>query len=219
MSTRAWRTEAPGAAGVAGMTGMNGRPVRGFSLVELLVVLVILAALFLIVAAGLTRQARLSRLQGVSNSVEALAQRTRFEMQRRGHTMFLRITERDASNERRLQLWEDTNDNRLLQVGGGDTQVDEVVIPDYVSLSRTDVTMVDQAGWEDLGSGRYALGIDWLGRTFTPASGKQIRAIATISITHEQMVSGDLSPMIDYQFRLNPVWNASTSRLVKGKDF
>lgn len=214
-----WRPGTPEPRGRRGPLPGRARSSRGFSLVELLVVIVILAALFAIAAAGLAKQARMARLLAVSNSIEALAQRTRFEMQRRGHAMFLRITERDANNERRLQLWEDTNDNRILQDGGGDTRVDEVLLPDWVSLSRTNVANVDQTLWADLGSGRFGLGIDFLGRTFNPTSGRQINGIATVSVTHEQMVSGELSPMVDYQFRLNPVWNASTSRLVKGKDF
>lgn len=211
-----------------GWAGGTARgPARGFSLLEALVVLAILLVLFSVGASMISRQTRTAALIGTSNALEGLVQRARIEMQRRGHVVFLRVREKDAGGQRQVELWEDTNDNRTLQAGSGDVLINErppggvadYVIPQTVSLSRSDVDAIQQSGWEDGGSGRIVIGVDFLGRAFTPGTGRQIAAVATLTVTHASMVTGGASPMVDYQLRINPVWNASTRVMVQGTDF
>lgn len=216
------RTDRRGTAG-----GTSRGRARGFSLLEALIVIAILLILFSIGAAMISTQARNAALIGTANAMEGLVQRAHMEMQRRGHTVFLRIREKDADGRRPVELWEDTNDDRALQAGTGDVLINErppggvsdYSIPATISLSRTDVDAVQQVNWDDAGSGRFVLAVDFLGRTIRPSTGRQITAMATLTITHESMVTGGASPLVDYQLRINPVWNSSTAKLVQGQDF
>ncbi len=192
----------------------------GFSLLEVLLVVAILLILFTLGATQINQTAKRGKLIGASNGIMGVAQQAVPLMQRRGHPMFVRIGARAADNTRPVELWEDTNNNLTLQDSGGvDTLITTFTIPDYISLSRTDVTAIQQTGWDDAGGGKIILGIDFLGRTFAPSTGRQISAVATLTVTHEGMVTGGLSPMLDYQLRINPLWYPTTSRLVQGVDF
>jgi len=61
----------------------------------------------------------------------------------------------------------------------------------------------------------FVIGINFRGQTIGP-DGNTITA-ARLGLTHADMANGNLSPLIDYEMSVNPIWEVAVKRTVEGK--
>jgi prepilin-type N-terminal cleavage/methylation domain-containing protein len=201
---------------------------RGFSFLEVLVVVAILGILAAITGIEVNRTFKRQRLASGAAEIQQLAQRAYTEMQRRNVAMFVSIGAPTAGNPSSIpiQLTADTGANpgvlesddtvvlstfvALTDAGGSDVQ--------QISLSRADKTKIESSLWSDDDpnpANPRVLMCDLLGRAINPATpGQQITGVATLSITHTEMIAGRLTPKINYQLRINPLWNVTVNKVV-----
>ncbi len=198
---------------------------RGFTLMEALVVVAIIGFTVALAGMGVLRTLKRNQLNSTVQSVQLLANRDYLEAQRRGTMTILRVgpaqpwTVAGPDGFVPVELWVDVNGNGAIDPGTDlllDTQ--QLVITDrqtgdnvqQISLSTTAVDQIQSANWSANGTSRSVarlLACDTFGRTINPATGLQIAGLATLSITHADMVAGRLTPRRNYQLRISPAWS------------
>lgn len=194
---------------------------RGFTAIEILVVLAILGIIAGLAAPRIIALNRRMSLEGTSAGFRSFVQQAGVLSQRRNLAYFVvvnpRISDPGQNDDlsRPVQLVEDTNGNGTYDAGT-DVVVNTMTIPPGISLSRTDPTIADQTLWQVTGSGAasvYSLGVDLRGRTITPTTGAPITGVATMSMTHTGMVTSAVRPLVDFQLRINPLFNVSVNQV------
>ena len=198
---------------------------RGFTLMEAMVVVAIIGFPVVIAGTQVLRTLKRNQLNSTVQSVQLLANRAYLEMQRRGAMTIVRIgpaqpwVAGDPDGFLPVELWVDVNNNGAIDPGTDlllETQ--QLVILDrrtgdnvqQISLSTSMVDQIQSANWSTDGVSRSVarvLACDTFGRAVYPATGQQIPAMATLSITHADMVAGRLSPHRNYQLRISPAWS------------
>ncbi len=198
---------------------------RGFTLMEALVVVAIIGFTVALAGMGVLRTLKRNQLNSTVQSVQLLANRAYLEMQRRGAMTIVRIgpaqpwTAGGPDGFLPVELWVDVNNNGTIDPGT-DLLLEtlQLVITDrrtgdnvqQISLSTSAVDQVESANWSANGVSRSVarvLACDTFGRTVNPATGLQVPAMATLSITHADMVTGRLTPRRNYQLRISPAWS------------
>lgn len=183
---------------------------RGFSLLELLAVLMILGLTFAVASVEGLKAIQRQRLASASSDVTILMSRAAAEMQTRGVAIFIVV---DGA-ARTIQLVADADNNNVPDTGT-DRILQTLTLPSDIAFSTANVAQVQSAFWSSnvtTASTVRWLGCDFRMRTFN--GGGQIAGVATLSLTHVQMVGSSpaLKPPVLLQVRVSPVWNVQANR-------
>jgi prepilin-type N-terminal cleavage/methylation domain-containing protein len=204
----------------------GGRPrERGVSLIELLVALAILLLTFTLAGAFIGPPLKRARLAAAANEVAVLAQRVPPEARalRGGQGSFLFL--KGTPGTRLFELVADSNPapagDGVFQDPSGGGSVDALMtIPQPVQLPEG-VVFIDLPApygncWTNWGvSGTsFALGVDFQGRT-VGTGGRQINGVAALNLTHADMVSGSITPLVVHRITFGAVWGVRHTRLVQ----
>ncbi len=210
------------------------RRARGFSLLEILVVIAILGIALMLGLAGVSSTLKRQRLASAADDLRTIAQRALTEMQNRNVATYLVFGKyvTDVGTDVAVAL--DTNNNGRIEIdknGDGlfddanndDTVLWRVRLQPEIALSTTAVNAQSfNAQWAKPASGSNSavLLCDFLGRTMRPdvsgapplAAPTQVTAVATVQMTHRDMISGALTPLTVYTLSINPLWAATVQR-------
>ncbi len=184
---------------------------RGFTLVELLVVLAILGLTLTVAGAAVMRAIKRNYLSSTVQNLQLLASRAQLEAQRRSTTVFLRIGPVGSGPNGTLpvELWADADGDGVFEAAT-DLQLQQILLdPTQISLSTAASNQIQSANWSndtDTTVERL-LACNTFGQTINPATGLQIAATATLSITHTEMISSVLLPRLNEQLRVSPAWS------------
>jgi prepilin-type N-terminal cleavage/methylation domain-containing protein len=201
---------------------------RGVSLIELLVVLAILLLIFTMAGILIGTPLKRARLESAANDIAFLAKRVPIEAraQRGGQGLFVFLKADPANGV--LELVADTNpapggDGQFQDPAGGgavDSVIDSVKAVRLADLP-SGIVFYDMpapygncwSNWGAVGTS-FVLGIDFQGRTVLP-TGRPINGSAAINLTHADMVSGAITPLVVHRITFGAVWSIRHTRLVK----
>ena len=201
-------------------------PRRGVSLVELLVVLAIMLLIFAMAGVLIGPPLRKARLAGAANDLAVLARRVAVEArtQRGGQGLFVFLKATPATGV--FELVADTNPapggNGSFQDPSGGGAVDSVIttvqrfqLPAGIVFTNLPAPYDNcWSNWSVPNATAFVLGIDFQGRTVAH-TGRQITGIASVNLTHADMASGAVTPLVVHRLTFGPVWNVRQTRLVK----
>lgn len=195
------------------------------SLVELLVVLAILLLGFAMAGVFIGPPLKRARLASAATDIEVLAKQVPIQSRARRAGQGLFVFLRSNTAARTLDLVADTNpapagDGRFQDPDGTAptdtriTDVQRVRLPDGVVFYDPGAPYVGSwANWGPTATG-FAVGIDFQGRAVRPTGG-QIGGPATVFLTHADMISGAVTPLVVHRIAIAPVWGVRQTRLVR----
>jgi prepilin-type N-terminal cleavage/methylation domain-containing protein len=200
-------------------------PRRGVSLIELLVVLAILLLIFGIGGILIGPPLKKVRLASVANDITVLAQRLPIEArtQRGGQGLFVFLKATPGTG-----LFEVIADTGPAPAGDGRfrdpadaTDPDSLIANIQPVRLLQGIVFYDMPApydncWSNWGTSgtNFVLGMDFQGRTVGP-DGRQIAGVASINLTHEDMASGLVTPLVVHRLTFGSVWGVRHTRLVK----
>lgn len=184
---------------------------RGFTLVELLVVLAILGLTLTVAGVAVMRAIKRNYLSSTVQNLQLLASRAQLEAQRRSTTVFLRIGPVGSGPNGSLpvELWADADGDGAFEAAT-DLQLQQILLdPTQISLSTAASNQIQSANWSNDADTTVErlLACNTFGQTINPATGLQIAATATLTITHTEMISSVLLPRLNDQLRISPAFN------------
>jgi prepilin-type N-terminal cleavage/methylation domain-containing protein len=176
---------------------------RGFTLVELVVVLALFGLLALIAGGFVSASWQKMRLESTVGDVDTFLGSAYQQMVDTRGPVFVRL----QKDERRIHIARDAAFTHVLA---------EYDLPAQVSLSMSSTTGVD-CNWPatDPTDGPWILSCDTLGRTVDPVTGGVVAGVQTLTMTHVDMVSRRLTPVIRYTVRVLPLWRADVLKQVQ----
>ncbi len=197
------------------------------SLVELLVVIAILGVIFAIGGVFIGPPLKRAQLASAANDVAVFGQRV--EAQRRqqragqGSVVFLQAT----PATRRFTMVADATGNGQYDPPSGaspDTEItgQELILPDTIVFYPAGAAPPalpatygpSWQGWSAIDAATRVLGVDFQGRTIS-SGGAQIGLAAVVNLTHVDMLSGAVTPLVVYRISIRPVWGVRVQRLVR----
>ena len=201
---------------------------RGVTLVELLIVIAILGIAFTFGLGGLNSILKRQRLGRAADDVRTVAGRTLTEMQNRNQPTFLAVGKYVANRGTDVAVVLDGNGNGTLDEAidpNGDGLFDDAAttvvlwrarVPVDVALSNTGLaTQTFNTQWDRPTTGPVSalLLCDFLGRAVIPTTGAIITGPATVQLSHREMISGDLTPLVTYTVSIGPLFKTALARV------
>ena len=196
------------------MTDRRQRP-RGFSLLEVLIVVALIGIAAMIGFGQFSATFKRQRLVGSSAEMKTIAQSVRTTGQNRNAMAFLRIAPANPDGTIPIQVLIDSNGNSQLDVGT-DAVTREYSLPADLNLASPDPDGPGPASswdqWVARAGNDHYIACDFLGRTIDPVSQTQVVRPLTLELTHDDMISGRLTPQVTWTLTVNPVWNAALAQ-------
>ncbi len=198
---------------------------RGVSLVELLVVLVILLLIFAMGGVLIGPPLKKARLAAAANDLTVLAQKVPIQArtQRGGQGAFVFLKATPGTGL--FELVADTGpapagDGRFTDPSAG-TNPDSLIANVQPYRLPQGIVFYDMAApydpcWSNWGASgtNFVLGVDFQGRAVGP-DGRQIAGSASINLTHADMASGAVTPLVVHRLTFGSVWGVRQTRLVQ----
>ncbi len=218
--------------------GRRGR--RGFTLAEVVVVVAILALTIAIGVGSVSSAVKRQRVASAAEDLKTLAARALSTMQDQNRTTFLVVgryvagTGTDAAvvfdangNNVCDEAIDPNNDNLFFEDAPRILVPWRIRIPEDVALSNSSPTgQVFNTQWARPATGPVsaALLCDFMGRAMipgvtvpTPPATAAIVGMATgpatVQLSHADMISGDLTPLVTYTVSVTPLFKASVRRV------
>lgn len=201
---------------------------RGFTLLELLIVIAILGIALTFGLSGLNTILKRQRLNRAAEDVKATAARTLTEMQNRNQPAFFVVGKYvanqgtdvavvlDANGDGTLDEAFDPNGDGLFDDGAANIVLWRARVPVDVALSNTGLAVQTfNTQWErpSAGSASAVLLCDFLGRAVIPTTGAMITGPATVQLSHREMISGSLTPLVTYTVSIGPLFKTELARV------
>jgi prepilin-type N-terminal cleavage/methylation domain-containing protein len=218
---------------------LHRSPRRGVSLVELLVVLAVLLFIFAMGGVLIGPPLRKARLAGAANDLTVLIQRAIPEgrTQRGGQGLFIYL--KGTPSTRVFELIADTGGGAggdfVFQDPAGGATPDSVIrtvqplrLPDGIVFYNLPAPYDNcWSNWGVSGT-NFVLGLDFQGRTIGPGAmgvdafgtavgipGRQISGLASVNLTHADMASGAMTPLVVHRVTIGTVWGVRHTRLIQ----
>jgi hypothetical protein len=166
--------------------------------VELLVVLVLLGMMMVMGSTYLRSNYLKAQLTSTVGSVQEFLGSASYLTTKNRGPVFVRLDRVNTADVAgRLQITTDSS---------GTTVMREMTIPK--ELTVVSITWPPAASpWAPSPSATYQLEVDTVNRTLNPISGTALMSLATVTITHKEMLSGKLKPRLDYNVQISPLWS------------
>jgi prepilin-type N-terminal cleavage/methylation domain-containing protein len=201
----------------------HGRHARGYSLAEMLVVVAIIGIAILAGAQMFMNIYKSQQLSVAAGDIRAFLQDAGAQMQNRNRLVFVRVSRAPTvgivAAHWQFEMIEDTNSNGSIDGVGNlgvpspDTLIRLYNAPPTISLSGTDATKIASTFWSvnSADAATRSIGVDFLKRAIdtTIPSGSQIGGVALLSVSHNEMTTGHMTPLIVYTVRVNPIWDVT----------
>ncbi len=214
---------------------------RGFTLVEVIVVVALIAILAMVGFGELNKVSRREKLANYSIQLTTLLQQAALTVRQRDAVTFVRIGPAYAVGDLHFRdidivvdtccpaatgngKFEDpkngaTGDSAVKDVLPAKAGMYSMTVPlEQISFSLTsaaspypmDPTMTWPAGSV---ADTWVIGVNFRGQTIEKG-GTTLPGPAVLSMTHVDMVSGSLTPLINYQTVVNSVWDVAVHRVL-----
>jgi prepilin-type N-terminal cleavage/methylation domain-containing protein len=197
------------------------------TLVELLVVLAILGIIFGIGGIFIGPPLKRAQLASAANDLAVFSQRALVQRQQQragqGSVIFLQAT---PATRRFTMVADTTGDGRYDPPSGAspDTEIvgQELVLPSTIEFYPAGISPPalpatygpSWQGWSTVDAATRVLGVDFQSRTIS-SGGAQIALSAVVNVTHADMLSGAVAPLVVYRISIRPVWGVRVQRLVR----
>jgi type II secretory pathway pseudopilin PulG len=171
---------------------------RGFSIIELLIILMMMGFVAFFVFGETSKVIRKSRLEGTVNETQTFLNSLTRRAQESHQQIFVRLVGHQLT---------------ACQNADGTGVLATQTLPDYIAFHATSLTLVD-VNWPQVSSVPM-LRCDPRGLTLDPTSGAMVTTEQRMTMTHVDMVSGDLIPRTVYSVRISPLWRCYVARTVQ----
>jgi len=207
--------------GSAGRSDGRG-PEGGFSLIEILVVVVILGLIATILTFNVGVTLKKQRLETAAKQLGSFLKNTQAGASGRSRGAFVVITPPDAQGQRTVWMVSDTNQDDALGFDPDNPQAGpdmplaggQMFLPSDIGLHPGDAIPGGVNQWPVI-NGNFVLLCDPRGYPFNcaVAPATQITTPVSISLTHNEMLSGALHPRFRYDVTVSPLWTISVDRV------
>lgn len=174
----------------------------GVTLIELLIVVAIIGMIAVILTIAVARTIRRQRVDSAAQEIRGDLQAVYTRVITTQQPVFVRVNMDDV-NDRKIDIMNDAV---------GTTIFLSFSVPDDVGFSSIDGDVDGvECNWPVIGA-YHMLQCDSMGRTIDPSTGMQVAASQWLTVTHKDMVTGDLSPRIRYRVTIFPLWNSVANK-------
>ena len=185
----------------------------GFTLIELVIVVAIIGMLALILTVAVARTLKRQRLETAAHELSSFMENAYVRGQTQGTSVFVTAV-KNADNSATFSIVADSNNNN--QLDSSDEVLSTQLVPNDIAVAgiSTVPSSFGSNTWPKSGS-TWMLFCDSLGRTMDPTVNPpvQVAGIQTLSITHQEMLSGSLAPKVRFDLTDGPIWHVNMAKV------
>lgn len=185
----------------------------GFTLIELIIVVAIIGMLSLILTVAVSRTLKRQRLETAAHELSSFMENAYVRGQTQGTSVFVTAV-KNADNSATFRIVADSNSNG--QLDSTDAVLATQLVPNDIAVAG--ISSVPSSfgsnTWPRSGS-TWMLFCDSLGRTMDPTVSPpvQVAGMQTLSITHQEMLSGSLAPKVRFDLTDGPIWHINMTKV------